>query len=107
MAHHRQIVTNTVVNRQSLFSGSSSRGTNSVTNSYPWELGNSDHQGLMRKHLDARQKANSVGYGNQQDTQSSYERMMMFNNERQISRGRRSSHNVSSTLPSRSASHDP
>ena len=107
MTHHRQIVTNTVVNRQSLFSGSSSRGTNSVTNSYPWEMGNTDHQGLMRKHLDARQKANSVGYGrNPQETPSSYESMMMFNNERQISRGRRSSHNVS-TLPSRSASHDP
>merc|ERR1712051_584355 len=78
-----------------------------VTNSYPWEMGNTDHQGLMRKHLDARQKANSVGYGrNPQETPSSYESMMMFNNERQISRGRRSSHNVS-TLPSRSASHDP
>merc|ERR1712193_76672 len=87
--------------------GSSSRGTNSVTNSYPWEMGNTDHQGLMRKHFDARQKANSVGYGrNPQETPSSYESMMMFNNERQISRGRRSSHNVS-TLPSRSASHDP
>ena len=46
MTHHRQIVTNTVVNRQSLFSGSSSRGTNSLTNSYPWEMGNADHQGL-------------------------------------------------------------
>merc|ERR1719486_1286646 len=107
MTHHRQIVANTVVNRQSLFSGSSSRGTNSLTNSYPWEMGNADHQGLMRKHLDARQKANSVGDGrNQQETTpSSYESMIM-QHERQLSRGRRTSHNVS-TLPSRSASHDP
>ena len=107
MTHHRQIVTNTVVNRQSLFSGSSSRGTNSLTNSYPWEMGNADHQGLMRKHLDARQKANSVGYGrNQQETNPSSYESMILQHERQLSRGRRTSHNVS-TLPSRSASHDP